>query len=349
MLLSHILRKENNNLDIFRIIAAAMVIYGHAYALLPKDGSMDLIGKTFGFDYSGSLAVKIFFFLSGLVVTNSLMQHQNIKQFLISRFFRIWPAFIVVLAAMAFFVGPIISKHNSQEYFSNTQVYGYFFRSILMDVRFDLPGVFQNNVMKSANGSLWSIPLEIYAYILLILACWSGLLKNSKLSIGLFLIILVDPLIGNKLLFTWLPQNPEITMLAPCFAAGSLFALLKEKINVNIQMFFACWILLFLFKKSSFNFYFLYLALFVSILFLASLDFMIKIKPSSDISYGLYLWGWPVQQVLAQLFPEYGIRFNQVASIAIAACFGFASWHLIEKHFIKTGLILKNKIIIGDL
>jgi peptidoglycan/LPS O-acetylase OafA/YrhL len=213
-----------------------------------------------------------------------------------------------------------------------------------MDVRFDLPGVFQNNVMRSANGSLWSIPLEIYAYILLILACWSGLLKNTRLSIGLFLIILVDPLIGNKLLFTWLPQNPEITMLAPCFAAGSLFALLKEKINVNIQMFFACWILLFLFKKSSFNFYFLYLALFVSILFLASLDFMIKIKPSSDISYGLYLWGWPVQQVLAQLFPEYGIRFNQAASIAIAACFGFASWHLIEKHFIKTGLIFNNKI-----
>jgi peptidoglycan/LPS O-acetylase OafA/YrhL len=127
MLLSHILRKENNNLDIFRIIAAAMVIYGHAYALLPKDGSMDLIGKTLGFDYSGSLAVKIFFFLSGLVVTNSLMQHQNIKQFLISRFFRIWPAFIVVLAAMAFFVRPIISKNNSQEYFFNTQVYSYFF------------------------------------------------------------------------------------------------------------------------------------------------------------------------------------------------------------------------------
>jgi peptidoglycan/LPS O-acetylase OafA/YrhL len=343
MLLSHILRKENNNLDIFRVIAAVMVIYGHAYALLPTEGSIDPIGKLLKFDYSGSLAVKIFFFLSGLVVTNSLIQNRNIKQFLISRFFRIWPAFIVVLAAMAFILGPILSQKTLNEYFSNSQVYGYFFRSIFMDVRFDLPGIFQTNAIKSANGSLWSIPLEIYAYILLILAYWSGLLNNTKISIFLFSIILIDPLVGNKLLFTWLPQNPEITMLAPCFAAGSLFALLKEKINVNSQLLFSCWVLCLLFKKSSFNFYFLYLAIFFSILFLASLDFMIKIKPSSDISYGLYLWGWPIQQVLAQFFPEYGIKFNQAASIVIAICFGFASWHLIEKRFIKIGLIFNKK------
>ena len=54
------------------IAPAAMVIYGHAYALLPTEGSIDPIGKLLGFDYSGSLAVKIFFFLSGYLITTLL-------------------------------------------------------------------------------------------------------------------------------------------------------------------------------------------------------------------------------------------------------------------------------------
>ncbi|WP_370600237.1 acyltransferase family protein [Pseudomonas nitroreducens] len=77
MLLSNVLRKENNNLDIFRVVAAVMVIYGHAYALLPVEGQRDIVGKLLVFDYSGSLAVKIFFFLSGLVVTNSLIEKKG--------------------------------------------------------------------------------------------------------------------------------------------------------------------------------------------------------------------------------------------------------------------------------
>jgi peptidoglycan/LPS O-acetylase OafA/YrhL len=94
MLLQEILRKENNNLDIFRVIAAMMVIYGHAYAILPSSGPGDILTGLLGFDYSGSLAVKIFFFLSGLVVTNSLLTKRNLLQFLIARFLEYgqpWP------------------------------------------------------------------------------------------------------------------------------------------------------------------------------------------------------------------------------------------------------------------
>ncbi len=107
MLLSNVLRKENNNLDIFRVVAAAMVIYGHAYAIVPAEGKQDFIGALLGFDYSGSLAVKIFFFLSGLVVTNSLIEKKDLPQFVISRFFRIWPGLVAVLAAWAFVFGPV--------------------------------------------------------------------------------------------------------------------------------------------------------------------------------------------------------------------------------------------------
>ena len=256
MLLTNVLRKENNNLDIFRVVAAFMVIYGHAYALLPVGGQKDFVVRLLVFDYSGSLAVKIFFFLSGLVVTNSLIEKKDVRQFVVSRVFRLWPALVVVLAAWAFILGPIFSTSSFQEYFSNSTVYEYFFRGLLMDIHYDLPGVFQGNVFKSANGSLWSIPFEVYAYIVLIAIFLLGVINSKYLSAVLFLLILIDPVVGNKLLFTWLPQNPEVTLLGPCFAFGAIFALFKKIIEINLAGFAGVWILFYLFKSSTFNFYF---------------------------------------------------------------------------------------------
>ena len=88
MLLGEILKRGNNNLDLFRLIAACMVILGHAYALLPGSGGSDVIGNFLGFDYSGSLAVKIFFFISGMLVTSSLLQKQSIPEYISARFFQ---------------------------------------------------------------------------------------------------------------------------------------------------------------------------------------------------------------------------------------------------------------------
>ncbi|MFT0534330.1 acyltransferase family protein [Castellaniella hirudinis] len=337
MLLSTLLRKENNNLDIFRVIAAAMVIYGHAYALLPTAGQQDFLGRLLAIDYSGSIAVKVFFFLSGLVVTSSLVEKKDFFKFVISRFFRIWPAFGAVLAAMAFVIGPIFSTHSPGNYFSNATVYEYFLHGLIMDVRYELPGVFQGNAISAANGSLWSIPFEVFAYIALIAVFLLGLLKFRLLSVGVFLLILVDSITGHKLLLTWLPQNHEITTLAPCFAAGSVFALFKDKIKIHLKGVAGAWALYFLFRESTYSYYFLYLAVFYAILFFSSQKALVRPKPSIDVSYGMYLWGWPVQQIMAQYFPEWGIGFNQIASIAISALLGYASWLFIEKRAIKIG------------
>ena len=143
MLLQEILN-ENNNLDIFRVIAAIMVIYGHAYALLPTTGPGDLLTGLLGFDYSGSLAVKIFFFLSGLVVTNSLLTKRHLARFLVARFFRIWPALAFTLLVSAFLLGPLLSEQFPAEYFSNKKVLAYFYKGLSMNIKYELPGVFED-------------------------------------------------------------------------------------------------------------------------------------------------------------------------------------------------------------
>lgn len=206
-----------------------------------------------------------------------------------------------------------------------------------MDIRYDLPGVFQSNTFKAVNGSLWSIPFEVYAYIVLIAMFLFGVLYSKRLSVVFFLLILMDPVIGNKFVFTWLPQNPEVTLLAPCFAMGALSALFKDRFEINLAGLVGVWILYYLFQLSSYKFYFFYLAIFYSIVFLSSRRVFIRFKPAIDVSYGLYLWGWPVQQIMIKYFSECGIVFNQISSVLISALLGYVSWHLIESRFIRVG------------
>jgi peptidoglycan/LPS O-acetylase OafA/YrhL len=346
MLLQEILNKEKNNLDIFRVIAAIMVIYGHAYALLPATGPGDLLTGLLGFDYSGSLAVKIFFFLSGLVVTNSLLIKRNLARFLIARFFRIWPALAFTLLVTAFLLGPLLSEQSAAEYFSNKKVFAYFHKGLLMNIKYELPGVFEDNALRAVNGSLWSIPHEVFAYLTLATIFLLGLLKPRfrLLTIPIFILILIDPLLKNPILFTWLPDNPEIRLLAPCFAFGALLAIWKDKVSMGWAPCLAAWIAFFVFRQSCCNFYLFYLALFISIIQLSSQNLLVRLKPTADISYGIYLWGWPVQQILVLFFVEYGIRFNQISAILISVMMGFISWYLIEKGSIDYGSHLARKI-----
>ena len=132
MQLTKILNRDSNNLDIFRVIASCMVVYGHAYAISPQIGQRDLVGALLGFDYSGSLGVKIFFFLSGLVVTNTLLENRNPVQFAIARCFRIWPALLFTVFICAFVLGPILTNSPLTEYFSNPATYQYVYKNLLL-------------------------------------------------------------------------------------------------------------------------------------------------------------------------------------------------------------------------
>lgn len=144
--LSHVIKRENNNFDCVRLIAACLVIYGHANALIlpgvPEGG--DFVKSLLGFDNSGMLAVKIFFFLSGLVVANSLLEKGLALQFLLSRFFRIWPGMMFVVLVTTLILGPALTRLDMKDYWSHASVMDYVTGNFLMDIRFDLPGVFDN-------------------------------------------------------------------------------------------------------------------------------------------------------------------------------------------------------------
>ncbi|MEH4266789.1 acyltransferase family protein [Klebsiella aerogenes] len=107
---SNIIEKGNNNLDIIRLFAALSVVTYHSFAINPEWGLYDPTKSLFGHTSTGGVAVKIFFFISGLLVTNSLLTKKSSIEFIVSRALRIFPGLIFVTSTSALLIGLVISS-----------------------------------------------------------------------------------------------------------------------------------------------------------------------------------------------------------------------------------------------
>lgn len=207
---SEILERGNNNFDLLRIIAASAVIIYHSFALNPSWGLTDPTKNILTYVTTGGLAVKLFFFISGLLVTNSLLKNKSLVHFIISRAFRIIPALYFVILVPSLFIGPLLTSLSAHEYYSSGLLYEYIFRNLIIDTRYFLPGVSFENTY-GFNGSIWTIRYEALCYITLAFLFSIGLHKYTKLSSIICLIIIFEPITPFKGFYLHLPITMEFT------------------------------------------------------------------------------------------------------------------------------------------
>ena len=336
--LNNVLKRGANNFDILRLIAALAVIVGHGYAIAPQPPLQDGVLSILHFDYSGSLAVKFFFFLSGLLVTNSIISKPEALSFFIKRAFRIFPGLLVCLMIAVFIVGPLFTAFSLSQYFSLRETWTYIPKNIfLTDMQWRLSGVFTNSKF-GLNGSLWTLPYEILCYIYLAIFYGLGLLKNKNIANVFFSSVVAFSFIAPSYLPAFFSQNPDALLLPACFAIGGLFANNKAIIRINIGSFILLWLLSIVLKNSILFQFLFYIAFFYSCIFIASLNFVInRFKIPFDASYGVYVYGFMFQQCVYYLLPAIGVHGNQIITSILALTAGILSWYFIEKPFINIG------------
>lgn len=349
------LGRNQNNFDLVRLIAALLVIYGHSFSIVPEVGKQDFLLSWTGYASAG-MAVKIFFFLSGLLVTNSLLEKKSVLEYLIARAFRILPALALVLTVSALIIGSMCTSLSLGAYFGDLNTYLYIKHHLFMQSwgtqslgYYNLPGVFNDNPYKdNVNASLWSLVVEVYAYIFLAAISLIGLAEKRAATVLIGLVVL-DSLLPSRILFTFLPQgNEDFSFLPFCFASGALLALYKEKIRIpNVGGVMGFFLLFWLLHGTVYERHFFYLAIFAGVLYFSTNDIIIKIRPKWDVSYGVFLWGFPIQQTLAHAFPSMARTENYLLSMLLAIIAGFFSWVTVEKRSMQFGkrltALLKNK------
>lgn len=341
MSIKEFLVKDNNNLDFIRIICASLVIVGHSYRLNPNPGQRDLIELLTGFTYSGALAVKIFFFISGMLVTDSLLKRQSIPVFVISRFFRMMPGLLFLLLITTFIVGPIATEYPLGDYFMNTGTYKYIISNFAFITNYTLPGVFRhNNLGQTVNGSLWSLRLEIRCYAFLLLAFL--FIKSRKPIYNIMiLLIFIDAVFHLKIIGRG--DNTEHSLLPLSFALGSFLAVNKEKIVLSNIVGAVLVVLTAALWRTGFNEIMFVIAVCYLVLLLCKNKYIKKIKFKHDISYGIYLWGFLVQQIIYDIVSLQNIYVYMLESIVASAVMGYFSYILVEKRFMEIGKKLSKR------
>jgi peptidoglycan/LPS O-acetylase OafA/YrhL len=337
LLLSDVLKRGGNNFDVLRLIAASAVIIGHAYAISPQPPLQDAVLSLLHFDYSGSLAVKFFFFLSGLLVSDSIIRRPTVFQFLTRRAFRIFPGLIVCLMISVFLVGPVFTKLPINDYFAQTETWTYLIRNTLLnDLQWKLPGVFSESKY-GLNGSLWTLPYESICYLYIAIFCGIGLFPFRFAANVVFTAIVLTAFLAPQYLPRF-AQNPEAVLLPAFFSLGALFAINKQLIKIDLQRVILLWIFVVLVNEPSAHRFLFYIAFFYTTIFLASLGFVIKhLKLPFDASYGVYVYGFMIQQCVVSVYPNIGVHGNQFISLIIAISIGICSWFYIEKPAIAFG------------
>jgi peptidoglycan/LPS O-acetylase OafA/YrhL len=281
--LAPILKRGHNNFHLLRLFAALMVVFGHAFALHPTGSRIEPILAAVDFTYSGSIAVYVFFLLSGILVTQSFCRPRTWLRFVVLRFGRIWPGLIVCLALTTFVLGPIVTSLASIEYLTSWSTRRYFMENaaLLLD-RSTLPGVFTaNHAGPTVNGPLWTLPSEVACYaaclLLGVIGCWS----NLKTALATAAVLVVGYFIGPVRLSV-LEALPPVF-----FLVGVLCYVSRDHLPIDGCVSIAAFVAWLMAGPSIMGQIAFYAFIVNSALWLAASPALRRFEPPGDYCYGL--------------------------------------------------------------
>ncbi len=136
----------------------------------------------------------------------------------------------------------------------------------------------------------------------------------------------------------------EVGMAIWAFSFGVVMALFQDRIKIGLPLLTASALVAIVLSESPLREVSFILAFSALFLFLSTRSLLLKFRLPGDYSYGVYLYGWPIQQVLLLLKFSDSTIANQIMSMAIAVAVGAASWHLIEKPTLLLGKKWSSKI-----
>jgi peptidoglycan/LPS O-acetylase OafA/YrhL len=336
MLLADVADRRVNNLDALRLIAASLVIFDHAFPLAAKPHEF---AGVLGFSL-GNLAVSAFFAMSGFLIAKSWHDDPDAVRFVAKRALRLMPALIVAALFGAFVIGAFTTTLPLGTYLRDPSTRSYVtHNSLVFPIQYSLPGVFANNPYPGAvNGSLWSLPIEVIAYGMILALGLVRLMRRRALVFLVFLAVLYVHLnlptshyLGKGVWF-YMPVVQLWELLA-MFLVGTLAFLYRERVVLSPKVMFALVALMIVTLKTSMApaVYLVTVPYVLLTVGYSTLPWLRRLTAPGDVSYGIYIYAFPVQQVLAHIRPGTNPWLAAALAFPITYVLAYASWRIVEK------------------
>ena len=325
-----------NSLNLFRLVLAALVLVAHSFYIAGAGGGPQLHGENLG-----GWAVAGFFVLSGFLITRSRLRTDP-GAFLLHRVARIYPAFLVCLVVTAFVFAPIAAlvEHGSlagflstptsplQYIWSNLTLYvdSYTIGNTLQDVPY--PGAW--------NGSLWTLFYEFFCYILVWLLGGLAIFRRGPLlaasAFVLSLIVWIAVPVAERLGL----DNDFFLLakLAPFFLGGAFAYFIIDRAGISSAVAGGALVIAAVLIVAVPRWGGQAAAPFLAygLLWLSSVVPQPAWIARNDVSYGFYIYAWPVQQLVVLLGgAALGLPFYMVVAALVTFALAWLSWVLVER------------------
>lgn len=331
--------------DYMRIILSVLVVWIHTARVVYGD---DLFLWQSELRPLLKSVLPMFFILSGFLVAGSLERSRTLLSFLGNRFIRIYPALAVEVFLSALVLGAIFTSLDLSVYFVDAEFWRYLV-NVTGHIHFSLPGVFSANPDGgTVNIQLWTVPYELECYIAIALLFLLGVVKRRVLSV----VAVIACTLFYGLVRYWrhgpdwadFPTTMSGNLLICGFLLGIVFYLYRDRIRWDPRLFvLACASVLYAYWNTSFGDFLALPGLAYVTVFLGICSpRKLAVLKGADYSYGIFLYGYPIQQALYAMGPVGQTWFlNGLLACALSAVFAAFSWHLVE----KPALRLKSRII----
>ncbi|WP_102192840.1 acyltransferase family protein [Microbacterium aurantiacum] len=327
---------RGNSLNLFRLALAAIVLFAHSWYIAGRG-----TGPHIHEENLGGWAVAGFFVLSGFLITRSRMR-TSAGDYLLHRVARIYPAFVVCLIMTAAVFAPVaaILEHGTLAGYLTTQVtpLQYIWGNLGLAVSsYDIGATLDTVPYPNAwNGSLWTLYYEFLCYLVVWILGALAIFRRSIVPAALVfvasVVIWMNIGLAGRL---GLDANFGLLFkLLPFFMGGACAYFVIERFGLNRWIGIASLavaVLLIAFvpgwggqASSPFLAY--------GLLFLATVIPQPTWIAHNDISYGFYIYAWPVQQLVALAGGvQWGMPVYILITVAGTVVLAALSWFLVER------------------
>jgi len=315
-----------------------MVIISHSAEMIDGTRSREPLTRLFGTLSFGGFGVDIFFLISGYLITKSYLSSRNLY-YLIKRANRIYPGFLVAYIVSIFIVAPLAGIKLSS--LTPADWGDTIYRAFRLGMP-GLQGAFASEHYHLLNSPMWTISYEFRCYLFVMLIGALGIYKRRSaflalpvVFLGLYIFVFYGPQLslGTNFVTQLLIGDLEsFFRFMFVFACGASFYLFEDKIKYTgigaIVSTLALALCMFSAKLAepalcTLGAY--------SLFYLAFKAKHVNINNSYDISYGVYLYAWPIAALTILYHPAVTPVPLFCVTLILALIAGTISWFLVEK------------------
>lgn len=346
-----VVQSHDNGFGLLRLLFAALVIVSHTPEFVDGDRSREILTLLFGSLSFGELAVDSFFVISGYLITASFLKASSPLDYAVRRVARIYPGFLVAYILCVLVVAPLGGAVWPE---TAGQVAGIVVKGLTLQ-KPDVGAVFAGQPYAELNGATWTIIHEFQCYALVMGLGVVGILRHRGAMLALTAAACLVAM------WRYHPHIPTVTSnavaadlwsgrgladfvagvlrpsvrLVGVFLVGCCYYLQRDRLRFSGKLALGAGVLLVLalsvprLADTGYALFGGYLILFFA--HWASGRSIARINNPNDVSYGLYLYAWPVEKLTLFAWPTMPLWQAGAITLVVAYGLGWGSWLLVER------------------